>query len=199
MDTKDIDDFFKQASKEIPTPTTIVLVGGAAALLMGGVRPTEDIDFAVTSKSPADLVAQGIAACEKSSGIRTEYAEDIERWSMITLLDYKKHTRPYKTFGKLKVAILEPEYWSIGKVGRYYDSDVSDMVVVFKKQKTDPKKVSRVWGRSLRESPLSDDFFHFRKHACHFAQTYGKKIWGSKFDAGAFIKAGGFDPVSKHS
>ncbi len=181
MKSSDIDAFFKNLSQEIKRPATIILIGGAAALLLGGVRPTEDIDFSIASKESVDSLSKGISLSEKQSGIRAEYSDDIERWSMFDLLDYKKHTRPYKIFGKLKITILEPEYWSIGKMGRYYDSDVEDMICVFKKQKTNLKQLLTVWTKSLKKSPLSDDLFHFKKHAEHFLKTYGSRIWGRQF------------------
>ncbi|MBI2341024.1 MAG: hypothetical protein HYU99_11770 [Deltaproteobacteria bacterium] len=189
-----IDQFFLKLAETLDKPATVILIGGAAALLFGGARPTEDIDFGINGLNRADKIADGISAARKETGVKTEYSEDIERWSMLTLLDYKKHTRPYKIFGKLKVTILEPEYWSIGKAGRYYDSDIQDMITVFKSQKTDSARLLRVWARSLRESPLSDDLFHFKKHVVHFMKTYGREIWGNRFNAEKALREYKFQP-----
>lgn len=176
-----IDRFFLNLSCQLGQPATVILIGGAAALLLGGARPTEDIDFAIKGKGPADRLADAISTARNQTGVKTEYAEDIERWSMLTLLDYRKHTRFYKAFGSLRVEILEPEYWSIGKVGRYYDSDIEDMIVVFKNQKIKVDDLLSVWKKSLEKSPLSDELFHFKKHVIHFLNTYGVQIWGGKF------------------
>ncbi len=123
---------------------------------------------------------EAIATSEKRGGMRAEYSSDIERWSMFNLLDYKKKVRPYKKFGKINVTLLEPEYWSIGKMGRYYDSDVQDMAAVFKNQKTPLSRLIAVWQKVLKKSPLSDDLFHFKKHIEHFLNHSGRELWAEK-------------------
>lgn len=188
MQNQDIDKFFILLSKKLSKPVRVILVGGAASLLLGGTRPTHDIDFAIDGKNTHHEIEEGIKEAEKKTGIVSEYSEDIERWSMLTLLDYKKHTRFYKKFGRVTIEILEPEYWSIGKMGRYLDSDVQDMIVVFKKQKTNLASLLKVWKTSMKKSPLSDELFHFKKHIEHFLKTYGLEVWGRQFDLQKSLK-----------
>lgn len=172
--------FFEELDRQLSRPATIILVGGAAALLLGGVRPTQDVDFSIQTKEAPSIVARGILFSEKQSGLQSEYSSDIERWSMLNLLDYRKHVRPYKKFGKVNVTILEPEYWSIGKMGRYYDSDIQDMVSVFKNQNTQLSPLVSVWKKVIKDSPLSDDLFHFKKHIEHFLNHFGGQFWTEK-------------------
>lgn len=183
MTPRDIDHFFELLAEQCTAPMTIILTGGAAALLMGGVRPTLDIDCAITAKEMSADVDQIFSRITQQTQINVQYSEDIDRWSMISFLNYKKHTRPYKVFGKIKVEILEPEYWSIGKMTRFYASDVDDMVAVFKKQKTDPNRLVQVWSKALKKSPRSNAQFNFKRHVAHFFQKYGPTIWGKSFSA----------------
>lgn len=181
MKKSDIDIFFKELGKELKKPAKIWLTGGAASLLLGGVRPTMDVDFAFSGGGSLDQFEININKAHQKSGLNAEYAEDIDRWSMISFLDYKKHSTLYKKIGKIQVFILDPEYWSIGKITRYLDSDVSDMVAVFKKQKTTPDQLIKVWAQALKKSPKSEALFHFKKHVEHFLKAHGTKIWGNKF------------------
>lgn len=192
MKARDIDRFFQTLNAELDKPATVWLVGGAASLLMGGARPTQDIDFAIESRNEIQKLADGIIKTEKETDIPAQYAEDIDRWSMITFLDYKKHSKIYKRFGKVTVRLVNPEYWSIGKVARYYDSDVDDMLAVFSEQNTTPKKLLSVWSRAAKKSPLSDSLFQFKRQSRHFITLYGKRLWGKDFDGEAILKDFGF-------
>ncbi len=180
MLAKDIDHFFECLDKELHAPTRVILIGGAAATLYGSKRPTEDIDFELQTSEPEDQLAKAILAAEMASGIKAQYSTDIDHWGMISLGDYRKHTRPYKKIGKITVELLQPEYWSIGKVSRYYDSDVEDMVLVFKRQKTDPNHLLAVWQEALKYSPVSNALFLFKQQVAQFFRQHGRGIWGAK-------------------
>ena len=174
-----IDLFFGTLAKEWPHATEILLIGGAVALIVGSNRTTEDIDFeaALGSGSKWEDFQRAIEKIKEKLGIRVQFSESIERWSMISYLDYAKHRNPYKRYGKIKVAFLEPAYWSIGKVSRYLDQDIQDMVLVFSKEKTDPLRLARLWRKALNESPVSTQLFNVKKQMHHFFRTYGPKIW----------------------
>ena len=177
MNIQDIDNYFRTLSQELNVKTRIILIGGAAALIMGGVRPTRDVDFEIETKASPEQIEQSIRISENKSGLASEYSGNIERWSMLNLPGYRKHTKTYKKFGKLTVDILKPEYWSIGKIGRYLDSDIQDMLSVFKEQKTRPENLMKVWKEVIKTSPVSDELFHFKKHMEHFMKTFGEKLW----------------------
>lgn len=173
-------------AQELDAPARIILTGAAAGSLWGHVRPSLDIDFAIA------LVRRGRArwtalegAVERTialTGIRANYAEDIDRWGAIVLLDWRHHTVPYRTFGALQVRLLDPAYWSIGKLSRYLDSDVQDLVAVLTRQKVDATRLIRLWAQALRASPRSAACTQFRRQAEHFLRAYGRTIWGRGFD-----------------
>ncbi len=169
----------------------MILTGAAAGSLWGHIRPSQDIDFGVrlaraTPKGWRDFQAAVDRAAQRT-GLQVNYAQDIDRWSAITLLDYRRHTAPYRRFGALEVRLLEPAYWSIGKMGRYFDLDVQDLIAVLKRQKVPPGALARLWARALLASPVSPALFQFRTQVEHFLRTYGRTVWGRTFNAEAAI------------
>ncbi|OVE77405.1 hypothetical protein BVX98_02550 [bacterium F11] len=185
MQKKQIDHFFRVLSEELDLATSVILTGAAAGALMGQVRPSMDIDFAIKSNfshpSAWREIDKAIERTMKKTGIHAEFSEDIDRWGMISLLDYEKKAWFYKKFKNLRLLVMDPSYWAIGKMTRYIDPDIQDMVSVFKKQKTSWKKLIQVWSTALRKSPKSTTQQTFFKHVEHFFQSQGRKIWGKSF------------------
>jgi hypothetical protein len=192
MNPKEIERFFKGVAKDYPEEATVYLTGAAAGALMGGVRPSMDVDFGVELKSgTAKQWDQLSAAIEKNkalTGLGSNYDEDIDRWGMITLMDYQKHAPLFKQYGKLKVRVLEPAYWSIGKMTRYLQPDIADMEMVFRKKKVLATALTAVWGKALKASPRSASLLLFRKQVEDFLIHSGPKIWGKVFDSVGAIK-----------
>lgn len=189
MNKKQIDRFFEVLNQNmasgaiIKRKIKIILTGAAAGALLGGSRPSIDIDFAISSdKGYLDRTEDAIKRTCDITGTPANFSEDIDRWSQITFLDYKKHTLPYKTFGIIEVAILSPLYWSIGKVTRYLDPDVDDLVRVLKNNPVSAQGLAKLWGKALSNSPRSAASFLFRTNVEHFFKTYGFTIWGKNFD-----------------
>ena len=181
MNKKQIERYFKILDKIYGKKCKVILTGAAAGALYANVRATRDIDFSVEA---TDWEGFSKAAQEASLrvGIEVQYAQDIDRWSSITLMDYKKHTFVYKRLGNIEIRLMEPPYWAIGKLSRYLDQDISDLVKVFKKTGTRWQKVAAVSGQALRKSPQSTTCFLFRKQVEDFFKQFGRKIWGRTFD-----------------
>ena len=181
-----IDRFFKVLSGQLDRKAHVVLTGAAAGNLLGDVRPSSDIDFAINIKESNpqswEKIEAAIRDTIRDTGLNANYAQDIDRWGLISLMDYLKHTLPYQQFGLIKVEILAPAYWSIGKMTRYLQLDIRDMVRVFKKQKIAYQELARTWGAALKKSPRSTALFQFRKHVEDFLRHYGRSIWGKTFD-----------------
>jgi hypothetical protein len=191
MNQKQIDRFFQILSKQLEEEAVVLLTGAAAGTIWGRIRPSVDIDFAVQTRGQDKEAWERLeAAIErvKLTGIQANYAEDIDRWGLITLLDYKRRTHPYRRFRRLRVRLLDPAYWSIRKMTRYLDPDVRDMVQVFQRQKVSADRLARLWGRALKQSPRSTALMQFRRQVEDFLRTYGPKIWGKKFDSGKAIR-----------
>jgi hypothetical protein len=182
MNKKQIERYFKILDKVYSKKCRVIVTGAAAGALYGSVRATMDIDF---SAEAADWEGFSKAVEETSvrTGIAAQYAEDIGRWSSITFMDYKKHTFIYGRFGHIEVRLMEPPYWAIGKLSRYLDPDIRDLVKVFKKTGTRWQETVSVAGRALRKSSKSTACFLFRKQVEGFLGQYGKKIWGNAFNA----------------
>ena len=203
MNPRQIDRFFRILDRELGKRARVILTGASAASLWGSVRPSQDIDFGIilTTAGRKDwvLLEEAVGRTVQLTGIQANYTEDIDRWGAITLLDYRRHTLPYKRFGRLDVRLLDPLYWTIGKLTRYLDPDVQDLVTVLKSQPISPDRLTRLWAQALRKSPRSDAGARFRRQVEHFLRTYGNLIWGAEFDASShvdrFARAAGLTPL----
>ena len=207
MNPRLINRFFRLLAKEFNRPATLILTGAAAGSLWGHVRPSRDLDFGVeivgNDSRAWELFQQAITRTIRQTGIDVNYAEDIDRWSSITLLDYRRHTRLHRRYGTLAVRLLDPAYWSIGKLARYYELDVQDVVIVLKRRHVPLPRLMRILGKALRERPHSPALFQFRMQVEHFLRTHGRSIWGRPFDPDAAIRqshrtAGIRPPLPRH-
>ena len=175
--------FFAGLGRDLKRPVVIALTGGIAAGLLADPRVTDDIDFAILRAIQADEdLEKELQQAARRHKVVLQYSRDIDRWSSVTFLDWKKHSQPWKKFGKLEVRILDPYYWSIGKIARGTEWDLRDLEMVFKAQKMDWKKAAKLWARALRKSPPSSALFNARQRMERFFGSSGKKIWGAKFD-----------------
>lgn len=182
MKIRDIETFFGEVDRRIRFPVEVILTGGAAGLIYGTERATFDIDFEVhiTGKSH---VAENWASLQQVLGeistltnITPQYAVDIDRWSAIPLP--KKKSTLYKKFKFITVKILNPELWAIGKLTRYIASDIDDLRVVLKRQKTNQRKCVSLWGEALKRSSPSPAQITFPRQVERFLDAYAKVIWG---------------------
>ncbi len=192
MNKKQIDIFFKIVDAEFRQDARAILTGAAARSIIGSNSPSMDIDFAIDLKNHSEQnwkqLESAIRKAIDKTGIQVDYAEDIDRWGMITLLDYKNHTKLYKKIGKLAIRVLNPAYWSIGKITRFINPDILDMIHVFRKTGIQPSKLAKIWGKALKASPRSTAIALFRRHVEDFFRSYGKKIWGPGFNPAKAVK-----------
>ncbi|OGX41042.1 MAG: hypothetical protein A3C53_06665 [Omnitrophica WOR_2 bacterium RIFCSPHIGHO2_02_FULL_68_15] len=194
MTPQQIARFFTVMARALDAPATVVLTGAAAGTLMGAGRPSLDVDFAVVlpwgrPAVPWSRVEQAVQAATRQTGIAAQFAEDISRWSLISFLEYRRHTRPYRRFGRLDVRVLEPPYWAIGKLTRYLDLDVEDLIRVLRRARLAPEPLARLWGRALKASPRSDACWSFRRHVETFFHRHGPAIWGRAFASARALAA----------
>lgn len=182
-----IDLFFLELSKRTKKNTEVIVTGAVAGALFGHSRPSLDIDFEIRvkrEKDPAYLEYLDGVIREISSRLKvdTNYGEDIGHWSMIDLLDYRKRSIRYRKIDRLDVRLIAPEYWTIGKMTRFFEIDIQDMVQVIKKKKLDADKMIELWARALKASPMSLTKRDFVAHVKMFLKVYGKRAWGKTFD-----------------
>ena len=178
--------FFRALSKQLDEPVKVFLTGAAAGALFGNIRSSADVDFAIepVRERPEswNRIDDALGRASRATGITVQYARDIDRWGMISLLDYRKKSILYRKFGSIEVRTLHPAYWAIGKFTRYLESDIQDLATVLKKKKVPPVKLAKTLGKALRKSPPSSQGFQFRQHVEQFLEKYGRKIWGTRFD-----------------
>ncbi len=184
MRKKQIDLFFRELDKALGRRGDIILLGAGAGTLMGHIRPSLDIDFEIRflrSRRVKGALDEIILQTAKKTGVAVNFSENVGHWSMVSYLDYRKTALDYKTFGRLTVKIMAPDYWTIGKITRYYALDARDAAAIIRKKKLSPERLVRLWKRALDASDLSPEIGLFKRHAVHFLKTYGKKLWGKSF------------------
>ena len=185
----DLRRFFAAVAERVPCRLKLVLTGGGAAMVLGGTRPTGDVDFGIVTTGPLDQVERAIETAVAQTGVVVQYSTDIDRWSAVAIPRARFRTRPYQRFGRLSVHLLEPKCWAVYKLARYLDSDVDDLVAVLRRERPSPAALARLCGESLRTSPRSPQLFNFRRQVEHFFRTHGRAVWGARFAADDAIAA----------
>lgn len=192
MTKRQIERFFRLMAESSTEPATVIVTGAAAGSLWGHVRPSADIDFALRPgrrhRRAWPALEGAVTRAVQLSGISANYAEDIDRLSAISFLDYRRHARPYRRFGKVRVRVMDPAHWSIGKIARYLDPDVRDLVAVLRRRRVAPRRLVRLWARAVRRSPRSPALTQFCRQAEHFLHAYGRRVWGRSFRAEPVIE-----------
>ena len=194
MKQSKIDFFFSELDHEFRKPSEVIITGAACAALMGYVRPSADIDFEIRLKKSSHsvqdkaLLERAVEQSSKKTALATNYSEDISHWSMINYLDYRKKAKSYKTFGHLRVKLMAPEHWTIGKMGRFLELDILDMRKVIQKMRLQPDALIKTWARAFRLSPLSLAKGQFRDHVLYFLRNYGKAVWGKNYDSNLAVQ-----------
>ncbi len=186
MQKKTIDQFFTVLSKKIEHPVEVIVTGACAGIFYGHIRPSVDIDFEIRLKNKnhqkfSSQLDRAVQFASEEVGVATSYGEDIGHWSMIDWLDYRKHTTPYKKIDFLDIRIMAADYWTIGKMGRFYEMDIQDMVTVIQKKNMESDDLIRLWARAFRKSPISLEKRQFIQHVQAFLSRYGAKTWGKSF------------------
>lgn len=182
----DLSRFITALARRLPCPVRLTLTGGSEALLLGGNRPTGDIDFELTVPAPskrfwADIEA-AVAAASTEVGVVVQYSTDIDRWSPVTIPVRRRGRRLHRRLGRLSVQVLDPTCWAVYKLSRYLDSDVEDLRAVLRRQRVSSQTLARLCGVCLRSSPRSTHLLLFRKQVEHFFRAHGRAVWGPGFE-----------------
>jgi hypothetical protein len=192
VNRKLIHSFLDVLGAELSEPAEAILTGAGAGSLMGHVRPSLDVDFEIRFRRKASVrlkaeLEEAVRKASRRSGLSAQYSEDIGGWSMISYLDYRKKAQPYQRFGKLNVKIMRPEHWTIGKMARFFESDIQDMIQIIRQKKLKPRTLVRLWAKAVRVSSLSLELGVFRDHVAYFLRKHGRKIWGLQTDTAELI------------
>jgi hypothetical protein len=178
-DASQLDQFLTELASRWNKPLRLILTGAWAVVPWTSVRATYDVDFEVNGLDAADAEDFGAAtrAAGNVVGLVAEYTTDLDRWGMITMLDYRDHTHAYKRVGQLDVQVLDPKHWSIGKINRFIDTDIHDLICVFTAIRIDPLELAQFWQQAICSSIVSTQQLSTKKHARDFFKQYGKEIW----------------------
>ena len=179
MNLSQAEAYFSELGRRLPAQTVIVLTGGIAASLLADARTTDDIDFAVIKPLVRhwDAVAALLQNMAAKRGIQVQFSEDLDRWGAVSLLDWKRHTRLHRKSGKLEIRILDPLYFSIGKITRGTQRDVDDLVAVLKAQKVGWEPLVKLWAKALKKSPRSTALPLVKRQMLGFLRAQGPTIW----------------------
>ena len=110
MRKRQIDLFFRELDRALETKAEIILLGASAGSLMGHIRPSFDIDFEIrlgrrrNKKTTEGMIMQ----TARKTGVAVNFSENVDHWSMISYLEYRRTAVPYKKFGKLNVKLIAP-------------------------------------------------------------------------------------------
>jgi hypothetical protein len=186
LTARDLDRFLKALAARIPVRARIIVTRGIEARILGGTRPTADIDFGLVLR-PADEHAypeleEVVRTVAEELSVVVQFSSDIDRWSSIAIPPRRFRTRPYRRIGRLSVHLLDPVCWAVYKLARYRESDIDDLVAVLKREKVAPLRLATLCGAGLRSSPRSTALHSFRKQVEHFFRKHGPVVWGHRFD-----------------
>jgi len=192
MTSRDIERFFAALARAWPHPTECILVGGAAAVLDGSLRPTNDVDFEVrfggtVSIEDPDAFAGAVRAAERSSGLAGQFTEDLAGWSPVALPPHRAGTRRWKSFGPITVRLLDPAIYVVTKLRRGAAHDFTDLLLVARKTRVGWRTLSLQCAAAVRRSPRSTRLRAFVKRVEYLFREHGRSLWGPRFDPDAAI------------
>ena len=202
MNPRQILAFFKQLDQELNARARVIVVGASAGALMGHIRPSFDIDFEIrlakTSRGARSRLEQSILKSAETSGVAVNYSENVGGWSMINYLDYRKTAVFYKNTGKIQIKLIAPEYWTIGKMTRFLELDIQDMLKIIRRKKIPAGRLIKIWAKAANASDLSLELGQFRDHVVYFLKHYSCRLWTKTANpeklTRSFLKAIGTPP-----
>ena len=193
LNRRDLTRFFAALAARVPCRVTLVLTGGGEAMLLGGRRPTGDLDFglsvAARDRHRWPDVETAVAAATAETGVAVQFSDDIDRWSSVSVPPAIRGSRRLRTVGRLSVCLLDPACWAVYKLARYLDADVEDLVAVLRHAHVPWSRLARFCGVALRSSPRSTQLILFRRQVEHFFRLQGATVWGKRFDAERAVRA----------
>jgi hypothetical protein len=167
-------DTFLQLIADLDTEIEFFAIGGTAMVLKGIKESTKDIDFLTTSKYEdlkklfelAGLKEKSLSQlCNiwylNNTRIDIFYGEFILGFSLPA--DWKELSEYIKSFGKVKLYILNWYDIIISKIARSEKRDIDDILIILEKENIDFKKLKFRY-YSLAETSLIADYDIKFKH-----------------------------------
>ncbi len=179
-----IDRFFRRLAEKAPAKRgTIYVTGGAALILYGIPRFTEDIDMEI----PLGLNEEDILSAAKEVGVIVEFGVDIERWGMTALFHYRENAALYQKFGGLTVKIVDPLNIIAPKLARFIERDIEDAVILIRKFEISQQDLLGHLEKIYRRSPASLEKGQLRGNIVRFLKEYQRTLWGKESPLPAWL------------
>ena len=188
MTRREIERFFTALSRTWKEPLEVILIGGAAAVLAGSVRPTYDVDFEARPGGPSgpedgDLLASAVNRATTATGVEAQFSQDIDRWGEVVMPPYRETAQRWRSFGRITVRLLEPSVYAVSKLRRGAEKDFEDIILVGRATGLSWKGLARSAGWSVRKSPMSTLLNPFIRRVDYFFRVHGRELWGERFKA----------------
>lgn len=172
-----IDKFFARLSERLSNASGEIYVTGGAALVLYGIwRMTEDIDFEI----PEGLDEGVVLAVAGELKVPVQFSSDIERWGMTALADYRERATLYRKFGNLTIKIVEPLNLIAPKLARFLERDIEDVCILIRKFSISRQDLLDHLKKVYERSHASLEKGLFRRQAAQFLRRYQKDLWGDE-------------------
>lgn len=153
MDEREIIAFLQRLSERVAKPSKIYVLGGSALILLGGSRPTIDIDF----------VGDDLNISEFQRTIHLladEMSIEVEPVSINQFIPMPKGSEERNIrigqFGNLEVYVLDPYAIAISKLDRGFDSDIEDIVFLIQNGFVEYEHLKSMMETALQQSRKFD-------------------------------------------
>jgi hypothetical protein len=125
LDNRQIRGFLKAVAEHLSQPAKLYLLGGSALALLGGPRPTLDIDYVGDDITKTDF-QKTIDQVAESLGL---VAEAVPIHKFIPIPDQGTDESIYfEKIGDLEVFIYDPLSIALSKIDRGFDTDLDDVL-----------------------------------------------------------------------
>lgn len=132
VSTKQLESFLQELGKRYPKSATLYLLGGSALVLLGGNRPTLDIDYVgIDIPGLWDELQHLIDELASEMGLKVDavpYQEMIP-----PLADAANRHIRVGEYGRIHVYIFDPYGIALGKLDRGFPSDLEDVVFLIRR------------------------------------------------------------------
>ncbi|MBI4672666.1 MAG: hypothetical protein HY741_13490 [Chloroflexi bacterium] len=126
ISTAQLESFLHELGKRYPKPATLYLLGGSALVLLGGSRPTLDIDYVgIDIPGLWNDLQRLIAQLAVELDLKIEavpYDEMIP-----PLPDTTQRNIAIGKYGTIQVYVLDPYAMALGKLDRGFPTDLEDV------------------------------------------------------------------------
>ena len=95
--------------------------------------------------------------------------------------------RLWKTFGPIRVSLLDPSDYILTKLRRGAAHDFIDLVLVARLHRVPWRLLAIRCATAVRTTPQSTRLRSFVRRVEYLFKEHGKSIWGAKFDYGPAI------------